>query len=186
VEELPDEALLEGYAAADPRVSARFVRRFAPRMYGVALLITRDRRDAEEVAQDAFVRAWRYAASFDPRRGTVLGWLLGIARNVAMDRARVTARRPEQPLAHLPLHLPADGIDPEEAADQRDNLGWVIDQLRSLPDEQREALLAASLYGLSVREIAESSGIPIGTVKTRIRALRRVRERVPERVACDP
>jgi RNA polymerase sigma factor (sigma-70 family) len=186
VENLPDEALFEGYAAGDPQASARFVHKFGPRLYGVALSITRDRRDAEEVAQDAFVRAWRYAASFDARRGTVLGWLLGIARNVAMDRARVTARRPEQPVARLPLDLPADDVDPEEAAGQRDLLTRMLGQLRSLPDAQREALVAASFSGMTTREIADRSGVPQNTVKTRIRAaLRRLREQVPEQIACD-
>jgi RNA polymerase sigma-70 factor (ECF subfamily) len=187
VEDLPDEALFAGYAAGDPDASACFVRKFGPRLFGVALSITRDRRDAEEVAQDAFVRAWRYAASFDARRGTVLGWLLGIARNVAMDRARVMTRRPEQPVAGLPLDLPADGIDPEEAAGQNDLFTRIAVQLRALPEAQRDALIAASLNGLTTREIAERSGVPQGTVKTRIRAaLRRLREQVPEQVTCDP
>jgi RNA polymerase sigma factor (sigma-70 family) len=186
VQELPDEALLEGFAAGDRRSGARFVQKFGPRVYSVALLITRDRRDAEEVAQDAFVRAWRYAASFDARRGTVVAWLLGITRNLAMDRTRVTSRRPEQLLTQPPVDIPADGIGPEEAADRDDALTWIAEQLRALPPGQREALLAASLHGLTTREIAESSGVPIGTVKTRIRAaLRRIRERVPERVECE-
>jgi RNA polymerase sigma-70 factor (ECF subfamily) len=186
VKDLPDEALFEGYAAGDPEASACFVRKFGPRLYGVALSITRDRRDAEEAAQDAFVRAWRYAASFDARRGTMLGWLLGIARNVALDRARVTTRRREQPVEHLPIDLPADGIDPEEAAGQSDLLARIVVQLSSLPEAQRDALVAASLNGLTTREIADWSGVPQGTVKTRIRAaLPRLREQVQEQVACD-
>src|SRR4051794_814612 len=63
MEDVPDEALLEGYATGDPQASECFVRKFGARIYGAALPVTRDRRDAEEVAQDAFVRAWRYAGA---------------------------------------------------------------------------------------------------------------------------
>jgi RNA polymerase sigma factor (sigma-70 family) len=187
VPEIPDEALLEGYAVGDAHVGARFVAKFSARVYGVALAITDDRRDAEEVAQDAFVRAWRYAASFDARRGTVLGWLLGIARNAAMDRVRVRARRPEMPMPEIATEAVADTTDPEAAADQNDTLSWVAARLGEIPAPQRDALLAASIHGLSAREIADATGVPIGTIKTRIRAaLRQLRERIPEHVPCEP
>jgi DNA-directed RNA polymerase specialized sigma24 family protein len=65
-----DEALVAGLSTGDADVALVFVRRFQSRVYGLALSITRDRSIAEEAAQDAFVRAWRYAASFDPRRGS--------------------------------------------------------------------------------------------------------------------
>jgi RNA polymerase sigma factor (sigma-70 family) len=183
---MPDEALLEGYAVGDPRASARFVHRFSDRVYGLALVVTGDRRDAEEVAQDAFVRAWRYAASFDARRGTVLGWLLGITRNAALDRTRVRARRPETPVPELPLDLVAATDDPADAASRQDTLAWVRERLREIPTSQRDALVAASMQGLTAREIAERFGVPVGTVKTRIRAaLRHLRARVPEPMPCD-
>jgi RNA polymerase sigma factor (sigma-70 family) len=190
--QLPDEALLEGYAVGDPAIGGRFVERFSPRVYGLALLITRDERDAEEVAQDAFVRAWRYAPSFDARRGTVASWLLGITRNVAMDRSRVRARRPETPVAEIALDFLADRartdvVDPEEAAERGDRLGWVVDRLREIPAPQRDVLVAASLYGMTTREIADAFDLPMGTVKTRIRsALRQLRGRVAESVSWDP
>ena len=174
-----DEALLAGYATGDPDAAAVFVRRFQSRVVGLALLITRDPADAEEVAQDAFVRAWRYAASYDPRRGAVGGWLLGITRNVALDRARVADRR-------RPLQLVGDPpfdalIDPAEdagdTAGRRDDLARVATSLRSLPVEQRQALVSVTLLGLSAREYAEGAGVPLGTAKTRIRlGLRKLRD----------
>jgi RNA polymerase sigma-70 factor (ECF subfamily) len=90
-----DEALLAGYATGDTEASVVFIRRFEQRVFGLALLLMRDRARADEVAQDALVRAWRYADSFDPRRGSVVGWLLTIVRNVALDRLRADGRRPE-------------------------------------------------------------------------------------------
>src|SRR3954454_1979596 len=87
-----DEALLAGYTASEPTAAAAFVQRFQGRVYGLALTIVRDPRAAEEVAQEALLRAWRRGESFDIRRGSVLTWLLTITRNTAIDAVRV--RRP--------------------------------------------------------------------------------------------
>ena len=73
---LSDEALLAGLASGDPDDAAAFVRRFQSRVYGLALTMLRDTELAEEVAQETFVRAWKYAATFDVRRGRVSSWLL--------------------------------------------------------------------------------------------------------------
>ena len=102
-----DEALLAGYASGDPDAASVFVHRFQSKAVGLALAITGDRVDAEEVAQDAFVRAWRYAGSYDPRRGAVSAWLLGIVRNVALDRIRVSSRRRELPVESIPVAVRA-------------------------------------------------------------------------------
>lgn len=172
-----DEALHAGSTIGDPDAAAVFVRRFRDRVFGVALSITRDRADADEVAQEAFVRAWRYAASYDPRRGTVVRWLLTITRNVALDRVRTTARRPEYPTESVPAELLVDDIDSAEHAVQHDEAARVLAATRAIPAEQREALLAVTLLGLSAREYGDASHLPLGTVKTRIRlALRKLRD----------
>jgi RNA polymerase sigma-70 factor (ECF subfamily) len=175
-----DEALLAGYATGDGDAATVFVRRFQSKVVGLARLITRDRGDAEEVAQDAFVRAWRYAASYDPRRGAVVGWLLGITRNVALDRVRVSERRAPEVATDPPLDLAIDAVDETgEAVSRRDDVARVAASLRSLPDEQRRALVAVTLLGLSTREHADAAGVPLGTAKTRVRlGLRKVRDRM--------
>ena len=89
---LSDDALIAGLAVGDEDAASAFVRRFQRRVFGLARTIVGDDRAAEDVAQEAFVRAWRHAGSFDPRRGTVVGWLLTITRNLAIDAVRV--RRP--------------------------------------------------------------------------------------------
>jgi len=148
-----DEALLAGLAAGDRDASAEFVRRFQRRVYGLAWTIVRDRGTAEDVAQEAFVRAWRYGASYDARRGSVLTWLLTIARNVAVDRLRL--KQPE------PLDT--------ELLEAKLRVG-------DAPDEQRRALLLASYFGRTAAEIAAAERIPLGTAKTRIRTgMRRLR-----------
>lgn len=176
-----DEALVAGYATGDPDAAAVFIRRFQAKAFGLALLITRDRSDAEEVAQDAFVRAWRYAASYDPRRGPVLRWLLGIVRNVALDRVRLTGRRREDPLPEAaPL---VDPVDIEATVALRDGAARVVDAMAVLPAEQRQALLAVTLLGLSAREVSERYDLPLGTVKTRVRlALRKLRDELGAQV----
>jgi RNA polymerase sigma factor (sigma-70 family) len=179
-----DEALLAGYATGDADAAAEFVGRFQSKAVGLALAITRDRVDAEEVAQDAFVRAWRYAASYDPRRGSVSGWLLTIVRNVALDRIRVSSRRRELPFEELPAALErAEVPDVADSAGDRDSVARIVTSMRSLPSEQRDALLAVTLFGYTTGELSAATGVPLGTVKTRIRlGLRKVRDQLEERV----
>ena len=176
--EASDEGLLAGYASGDRDAATVFVRRFQRQMIGLALTITRDRVEAEEVAQDAFVRAWRYAASYDARRGAVTTWLLTIVRNVALDRVRVSSRRHDLPIAELPEESAADpDVDTAAAAADSDGVDRILASLATLPGEQRDTLVAVMLHGLSARELSDATGVPLGTVKTRVRlGLRRLRD----------
>ena len=174
-----DEALLAGLAAGDQQAAAAFVRRFQRRAYGLARTIVGNPRDAEDVAQDAFVRAWRYAAGYDPRRGTVLTWLLTIVRNVAVDRARLKSAEPLDPdvlASKLQLEAAREQGEDESQLGERERLR---DALAVLPAEQRRALLLAAYLGRTAREVAELEGVPLGTAKTRIRsAMIRLRDRM--------
>jgi RNA polymerase sigma factor (sigma-70 family) len=169
---LSDETLLAGLASGDAEAAAAFVRRFQSRVYGLAVTMLHDAELAEDVAQETFVRAWRHAATYDARRGRVPTWLLAIARNLAIDRARMRSPTPVDPdviasqldLAHV------ESVDVGE----RDRLRRAIG---SLPDEQRRALVLATYAGRTACEIAELDGVPLGTVKTRIRsAMLKLRE----------
>lgn len=177
--ESSDEALLAGYATGDRDASTVFVQRFQSKAHGLALLITGDRADADEVAQEAFLRAWRYAASYDPRRGSVSGWLLGIVRNAALDRVRLSARGPML-FGELPAGaVVEETLDASDAIGERDEARPVLAALGALPEEQRQTLLAVALHGLSAREVSERTNVPLGTVKTRIRlALRKLRDQL--------
>jgi RNA polymerase sigma factor (sigma-70 family) len=145
-----------------------FVRRFQRRVFGLTLSVLRDRGAAEEAAQESFVRAWRHASAYDPRRGTVAAWLLTIARNVSINM--LPARRfdpidPDRVLAVEARRPP----EPEAAARVEDR-ELLRAPLARLPGDQRRALLLAVFYGLTAREISELDGVPLGTVKTRIRS----------------
>ena len=174
--DLPDDALLAGFARSDPVMSTAFLARFQGRVYGLALSIVRDARTAEDIAQEVFVRAWRNAAVFDARRGSVAAWLLTITRNAAIDTLRV--RRPitvdiDDVLDALPGLSPRDPADAAMVAADSERLR---EALARLPESQRRAIVLAGMWGLSASEIAEVEQIPLGTAKTRIRiALRRLR-----------
>ena len=111
--ELSDEALLALFAVSDPQATSAFVERFQRRVFGLALTIVGEPRAAEDVAQEALLRAWRHAAIFDARRGSVVTWLLTITRNLAIDAIRV--RRPVAIASDdlLGLSLAAPGRDPQ-------------------------------------------------------------------------
>src|SRR5688500_17823167 len=87
--ELSDEALLAGLTFGDAEAGRLFIGRFQSRVFGLALSILHDPVLAEDIAQEAFLRAWRHGPTYDPRRGTVAAWLLRITRNLAIDALRL-------------------------------------------------------------------------------------------------
>jgi RNA polymerase sigma-70 factor, ECF subfamily len=138
-------------------------RRYSGELFGFACNALGDRELAEEVVQDVFARAWRHAAVYDPRRASVRTWLYSIARNRIVDARRRAASRPGL----------AAAADPESPAEldrrlEQAVLRWqVAAALARLSPEHREVIRLAHYGGLTLREIAERKGIPIGTVKSR-------------------
>ena len=171
-----DEALLAGMAAGDADAATAFVERFQRRVFGLALTIVGEHRAAEDAAQEAFLRAWRHAAAYDARRGSVATWLLTITRNASIDLVRV-----RRPVVTAPETLAAIDerdwtADPADRSVVADDARRLHAALLRLSDEQRRAVMLAGLYGYTAREIAEIDDIPLGTAKTRIRtALIRLR-----------
>ena len=94
-----DEALIAGLAAGDRGAATAFVRRFQARVFGLAVTMVGDPAVAEELAQEAFTRAWRHAGNYDARRGRVATWLLSITRNLAIDHLRAKRTEPLDPQA---------------------------------------------------------------------------------------
>ncbi len=163
-----DETLLAGLAARDAHLEAAFVQRFQGRVYGLARLLVGESHLAEDVAQQAFLRAWRHAPSFDPRRGSVTTWLHSITRNLAIDALR---RRRAVPVSLDMLMLEPDpqAKAPDEAAANADAGSRLREAIGHLPVEQRRAVMLAFFYGQTAREISIADRIPLGTAKTRIR-----------------
>ncbi len=172
---LSDEALLAGLTFGDPESARVFLRRFQSRVFGLALAVLRDPVLAEDVAQEAFLRAWRHGQSYDPRRGTVAAWLLRITRNMAIDTLRLRRAEVMDPDVLAAVAPPSD-ISVEDAALTSEAAGAVRRAMRQLPEEQARALLLAAFYGRTAEEISRAEAIPLGTAKTRIRlGLRRIR-----------
>jgi RNA polymerase sigma-70 factor (ECF subfamily) len=172
---LTDEALLAGLVFGDEEAGRAFIRRFQSRVLGLAVTILRDPVLAEDIAQEAFLRAWRHGPSYDPRRGTVAAWMARITRNLAIDALRMRRAEVMDPQVVAALSPPDDG-SVEESAVTADTVAAVRRALRSLPEEQARALVLAGFFGRTAEEISRSEAIPLGTAKTRIRlGLRRIR-----------
>ena len=161
---MSDEALLAGMAAGDADAMAAFVRRHQGRVYGLALSVVGVPAIAEEVAQEAFVRAWRHAGNYDARRAQASTWLLTITRNVAIDVLRV-----RRDVAVDPAVVAEMLISPTNDSDRVVDSDRITTALRALPREQAMAVLLSVHFGFTAREISEKEQIPLGTAKTRIR-----------------
>lgn len=168
VDDLSDEALLQGLGLGEPGMDVAFIRRFQRRVYGLALSLVGDPVLAEDISQEAFLRAWRHAPVFDSRRGSVATWLLAITRNLAIDALRLRRAVPADPESLISLEDGTAG--PEAAAVGSDAASRLRHAIGALPAEQRRALVLAAFYGRTANEISTSEGIPLGTAKTRIRA----------------
>lgn len=178
-----DDTLLASFALGDPDAATAFIRRYQGRVYGLARSMVGDPDLAEDVAQEAFLRAWRYAPAYDSRRGSVHTWMLVITRSLAIDAMRLRRAQPVDPEVLTSLDLrTGPGEGPEAEAETSASLREVRAALDDLPAEQRQALLLAALCGRTAAEISELEAIPLGTAKTRIRAgLHKVRSAMAKR-----
>lgn len=176
-----DAALVARMRAGDERALGELYDRWEDAVRVCALSIVDEGAEAEDVVEDVFWQAWRQSGRFDAERGTVSAWLLTIARSRALDRAR--ARRRSRETTGLD-DIDQSGIeaslaqgDPLTDAERGERSRMVRQALHDLPDEQRESLELAYFEGLSQTEIAERTGNPLGTVKTRMRlAMQKLRE----------
>src|SRR5437763_1780832 len=145
----------------DPDAAAAFIRRHQAKMCGLARTIVSDPVLAEDIAQEAFLRAWRHAPAYDARRGTVVTWLLTITRNLAVDAVRMRRPQPVDPDVISGLDVAALDPDssPATSAETQMEVGRVVGALRHLSEGQRRALLLAALCGRTAKEISETEGI---------------------------
>lgn len=169
-----DEDLLRAMSDGDEHALAALYARYGGLAYTLALRIVGDGGAAEEIVQEAFLGAWRGAATYRPERGSIKAWLLGIARNRAIDvvRARSVRVRTVTLIPEMPLQSADDPAGEVERQLQRASVRAAV---ASLPSEQRESLELAYFGGLSFPEIASRLMLPVGTVKSRVRlALRKL------------
>lgn len=177
-----DVALIIRVAERDETALGQLYDRLSERVHAVALYLLRDPGDAEEVVEETFWQVWKTAGSYDDDRGRVFTWVTTIARSRALDRLRARKRRREEAWETLPEPDGESDIVPDRSNPLTDTLvaerrAILIEALDVLPKEQKETLILAYFKGMSQSEIAEHTGQPLGTVKTRARlALRKLRE----------
>jgi RNA polymerase sigma-70 factor, ECF subfamily len=166
VVEMDTDATLVGQLADDPTGQSMraLYRRYGGELYGFAYNLLGERELAEELVQDVFTRVWRNARDFDPSRASFRTWLYQIARNRATDMRRRAAVRPPRAGAGTETAEPAELDDRIEQAALRWQVAAALERLSS---DHRDIVRLAYFGGLTLREIAESTGTPLGTVKSR-------------------
>jgi RNA polymerase sigma-70 factor (ECF subfamily) len=186
VKEFGDDQLMSGVVRREAAALEALYDRYAAVVMGVALRITSDRAAAEDIVQETFLRVWRNAATYDRQRGVFLGWLIRIARNLAIDLHRQAAGRDSK--RSQPETLDAVDEPPDPDADVVENawLSFKSQQVRAalitLPAAQRQVIELAYYKGMTRQEIAEATGEALGTVHTRARlGLQKLREELISR-----
>jgi RNA polymerase sigma-70 factor (ECF subfamily) len=162
-----DAALVARIVQRDESALAALYDRYSGMLSSVLNRILRDSQAAEEILQDIFYQLWRSATQFDASRGSLPGWLLVIARNRAISRLRRHNPASGEELLENTVVL---ATNLESTIAQQQLVGKVKGALDSLPKEQRAAIELAYFEGLTHSEIAERTGDPLGTVKTRLRS----------------
>ncbi len=162
-----DHELMKRLVERDGEALGELYDRYSALVYSVALRVLRDTGAAEEILQDIFYSLWEKAERFDAERGKLAGWLLVMARNRAISRLRRRGPEQSEDMEKLAVALPG-GIENDPGEQML--LGRARKAIGELNEGQREAIELAYFEGLTHNEIAQRTGQPLGTVKTRVRA----------------
>ncbi len=169
---LSDGELLERTGTGDRSAFEALYQRYSRPVFGLALRRLGDRGRAEDAVQETFVSIWRAAGTYRPERGPGAPWLYAVARNAIVDRSRAR----NEPAVEAPDEPTLDP-GPAERAEESWTQWRIHRALEELTESEREVISLAYWSGLSQSEVADSLGIPLGTVKTRTRrALQRLAE----------
>ena len=177
--------LLSAVADGDVAAFEQLYDRHAPVLYAMLLRILSNPEDAQEVLQEAFVKAWNDATRYDPSRGSEMAWLISIARSRGIDRIRsrkVRWDREKDAARDNSIRSAAvEGMAAIDAVVATEEQRAVRRALAQIPEAQRQALEMAYFDGLSQSEIAEKLATPLGTIKTRMQlGMRKMRETLRE------
>lgn len=149
------------------------VDKYKSRLMGVAFKVLYSRELAEEVVMDVFIRVWEKGNMFNVNKGNLRGWLIQMTRNRSIDYLRRFGRRlDDDAVGWSDVHeniVPSSGDDPEKHAQQNQTAKVVVNALSQLTEAQQKVISLAYFKGMSNSEIANHTGLPLGTVKTNIR-----------------
>jgi RNA polymerase sigma-70 factor (ECF subfamily) len=173
-------------AAGDGRALEELYDRYSRIVMSLASRMLVDRAIAEELTQEVFFRAWKQAGTYQERRGSFATWLLSITHNMAIDELRKRQRRPQRADLEDPVATLANIEDGERSVEEHAWIGTLraemASALGSLPESQRLPIELAYFKGLTQREVADALGVPLGTIKTRMRlGMRKLREEMERR-----
>jgi len=172
-----DADLVRAVARGDEKAYASLYDRYASILLGLLIRILHSRAEAEDVLQDVFLQVWQRAKNFDETRGRAFTWLVTLTRSRAIDRLRSLASRDrvaEESVREVPVNVASDAVADAMRAEQSETISRA---LAELPEEQRRTISLAYFDGLTQTEIADRTGEPLGTVKTRTRAgLKKLRD----------
>ena len=163
------DALLHRVARGDQAAFGDLYDLAAPRVFGMVLRLVIDRAQSEEVTQEVFLEIWQSASRFDPNKGKAMTWVLTMARRRAIDRIRSSQAARDRDTRIGVRDFQAEYDDVAESAELRIEGKKVDAAMRELSDSQRQVISLAYYGGQSHSEIARELGVPIGTVKTRLR-----------------
>jgi RNA polymerase sigma factor (sigma-70 family) len=179
-----DLELVARIAEGDQDAFRRLFGRYAPNGTALAVRIVRQSHLAEEIVQEAFLGVWRNPGGYDPRRGSVRAWLLGMVHHRAVDAVRreeAHRRRADEMVAGIRDESFDHADDVIEDLGRPQERRLVRAALQDLPPEQRDVLLLMYFEGMSQSQIAERTGQPLGTVKSRtLLGMRRLRTALEE------
>jgi len=177
--EARDRDLVDRVGQGDEDAFRSLFARYAPAANALALRVVRQTHLAEEIVQEAFMAVWRNPQAYDRHRGTVRSWLMGTVHHRAVDLVRREEAHRRRAEASIPSAAEELADHADEVVDELDRPGErrvVRAALRELPDEQREVIRLMYFEGLSQTRIAELTGLPLGTVKSRtLLGMRRLR-----------
>jgi len=173
------QTLLERSALGDRSAFGRLYAKTSPKLFAVSLRILGDRHEAEDALQDAYVKIWRYAERYVAARARPLTWMVAITRNVCIDRLR--ARRSPAAALQAAEAVEDPTLRPDQRSLAKDHARRLVDCIEGLGDAQARLVRIAYFGGVTYAALAERDGVPLGTVKSRMRRalaeLRRCLER---------
>lgn len=174
-----DFALMRRVAANEEHATEELYDRFASLVYRLAFQAMPTRADAEDAVQEIFVRLWRTADRYDPKRAALVTWVMLISRRHLVDRLRRTKARVKAVGLDEKQTEPLKGAATELGnLETKERYGELMDRIAKLPELQRTVVMRAYLSGQTLRQIGEELNTPIGTIKSALsRALVRLRER---------
>ena len=174
-----DWMLMHRVAAGDEEAMAELYDRFGALVFKVSRQLLPNRAEAEDAVQEVFVRLWRTADRYDPRRAKLVTWVMLITRRHLIDRLRRSSVRPDSTTIEGDLTSSGDADGPDRRPSEDERNAALLKRVADLPELQRVVIERAYLQGFTLREISEQLDAPLGTVKSALsRGLVRLRERV--------